>query len=132
MPGELARRLNNEISGYRSLVAKTARAMPLEGEAKPLLIALDAALGRTAVLAGHRQERQPHSPFFCWLRSTCSRTTSAASTRRRPINDLPRHLLPHALDRRAHHRHRAADRLSAGLLGVDPARAQANLVMIWC
>jgi putative spermidine/putrescine transport system permease protein len=31
--GALARRLNVEIAGFRSLVAKTARAMPLKGEA---------------------------------------------------------------------------------------------------
>jgi putative spermidine/putrescine transport system permease protein len=35
--GALARRLNTEIPGYRSLVAKTARAMPLTGDdGKPL------------------------------------------------------------------------------------------------
>ncbi|QGZ64514.1 ABC transporter permease [Paraburkholderia acidisoli] len=37
--GALARRLNVEIAGYRSLVAKTARAMPLAGDdGKPLTL----------------------------------------------------------------------------------------------
>ena len=33
--GAVARRLNLEISGYRSLVAKTARAMPLDERQRP-------------------------------------------------------------------------------------------------
>ena len=40
--GALARRLNTEIPGYRSLVAKTARAMPLKGDSDAALETLQA------------------------------------------------------------------------------------------
>jgi putative spermidine/putrescine transport system permease protein len=62
--GELGRRLNNEISGYRSLVAKTARAMPLEGEAKGALIALDARWGELPYWQAIAKNGSRSTPFF--------------------------------------------------------------------
>ncbi|MCL1961615.1 MAG: ABC transporter permease [Desulfovibrionaceae bacterium] len=43
--GDLARRLNNEISGFRSLIIKTARAMPVDGASRQALLAIDARWG---------------------------------------------------------------------------------------
>lgn len=71
--GALARRLNTEIPGYRSLVAKTARAMPLTGDANaPLapaqtrakLIELDERWGDTAYWQAIAKNGGRYSPFY--------------------------------------------------------------------
>ncbi|AIC90525.1 binding--dependent transport system inner membrane component family protein [Burkholderia thailandensis USAMRU Malaysia  len=71
--GALARRLNTEIPGYRSLVAKTARAMPLTGDANaPLapaqtrakLIELDERWGDTAYWQAIAKNGSRYSPFY--------------------------------------------------------------------
>lgn len=71
--GALARRLNTEIPGYRSLVAKTARAMPLTGDANaPLapaqtrakLIELDERWGDTAYWQAIAKNGNRYSPFY--------------------------------------------------------------------
>ncbi|APW40398.1 polyamine ABC transporter substrate-binding protein [Rhodoferax koreense] len=62
--GELARRLNNEISGYRSLVTKTARAMPVEGDAKAALVAIDARWGELPYWQAIAKNGSRTTPFF--------------------------------------------------------------------
>lgn len=71
--GALARRLNTEIPGYRSLVAKTARAMPLTGDANaPLapaqtrakLIELDERWGDAAYWQAIAKNGGRYSPFY--------------------------------------------------------------------
>lgn len=71
--GALARRLNTEIPGYRSLVAKTARAMPLTGDANaPLapaqtrakLLELDARWGDPAYWQAIAKNSGRYSPFY--------------------------------------------------------------------
>src|SRR5690606_116149 len=65
--GELARRLNYEISGYRSLIFKTLRRMPLEvagdADARAQLIKLDKRWADPAyweVIASNDRPRPPH------------------------------------------------------------------------
>jgi putative spermidine/putrescine transport system permease protein len=62
--GNLARRLNNEISGYRSLITKTARALPLEGPAQSALLALDERWGDVAYWRAIAKNGSPNTPFF--------------------------------------------------------------------
>lgn len=71
--GALARRLNTEIPGYRSLVAKTARVMPLTGDANaPLapaqtrakLIELDERWGDAAYWQAIAKNGGRYSPFY--------------------------------------------------------------------
>ncbi|MBO7795202.1 ABC transporter permease [Burkholderia pseudomallei] len=71
--GALARRLNTEIPGYRSLVAKTARAMPLTDDANaPLapaqtrakLIELDERWGDAAYWQAIAKNGGRYSPFY--------------------------------------------------------------------
>jgi putative spermidine/putrescine transport system permease protein len=71
--GALARRLNTEIPGYRSLVAKTARAMPLAAEgggplapaqARAKLIELDARWGDPAYWQAIAKNGGRYSPFY--------------------------------------------------------------------
>lgn len=65
--GELARRLNNEISGYRSLVTKTARAMPVDGDAahvKEALIAIDPRWGELPYWQAIAKNASRTTPFF--------------------------------------------------------------------
>lgn len=71
--GALARRLNTEIPGYRSLVAKTARAMPLTGDANALLapaqtraklIELDERWGDAAYWQAIAKNGGRYSPFY--------------------------------------------------------------------
>ena len=62
--GELARRLNNEISGYRSLVTKTARAMPLQGDARQALLAIDPRWGELPYWQAIAKNGSRTTPFF--------------------------------------------------------------------
>ncbi|AOJ05185.1 MULTISPECIES: ABC transporter permease [Burkholderia] len=71
--GALARRLNTEIPGYRSLVAKTARAMPLTGDAnatltpaqtRAKLIELDERWGDSAYWQAIAKNGGRYSPFY--------------------------------------------------------------------
>jgi putative spermidine/putrescine transport system permease protein len=71
--GALARRLNTEIPGYRSLVAKTARAMPLTGDdGKPLaapqirakIVELDERWGDVAYWQAIAKNAGRYSPFY--------------------------------------------------------------------
>ncbi len=65
--GELARRLNNEISGYRSLITKTARALPLEGDAaqaRQALIAIDPRWGELPYWQAIAKNGSRTTPFF--------------------------------------------------------------------
>ncbi|MDR3004164.1 MAG: ABC transporter permease [Acidovorax sp.] len=43
--GNLARRLNSERSGFRSLITKSAKALPFQGEARQALLAVDPRWG---------------------------------------------------------------------------------------
>ncbi|MBM2777282.1 ABC transporter permease [Burkholderia territorii] len=71
--GALARRLNTEIPGYRSLVAKTARAMPLKGDnhaaltpaqTRTKLIDLDSRWGDVAYWQSIAKNGSQVSPFY--------------------------------------------------------------------
>ncbi|WP_323119825.1 ABC transporter permease [Burkholderia alba] len=71
--GALARRLNTEIPGYRSLVAKTARAMPLAGDAhvaltpaqtRAKLLDLDGRWGDPAYWQAIAKNSGRYSPFY--------------------------------------------------------------------
>lgn len=71
--GALARRLNTEIPGYRSLVAKTARAMPLTGDNGQALtpaqvhakfIELDDRWGDVAYWQAIAKNGSRYSPFY--------------------------------------------------------------------
>ncbi|MDB5851324.1 MAG: binding-protein-dependent transport system inner rane protein [Rhodoferax sp.] len=65
--GELGRRLNNEISGFRSLVSKTTRALPAEGDAaqtKSALLALDARWGELPYWQAIAKNGSRTTPFF--------------------------------------------------------------------
>jgi putative spermidine/putrescine transport system permease protein len=71
--GALARRLNTEIPGYRSLVAKTARAMPLNGDdGKPLaapqirakIVELDERWGDVNYWQAIAKNAGRYSPFY--------------------------------------------------------------------
>ena len=131
--GALARRLNTEIPGYRSLVAKTARAMPLTGDdGKPLPAAqikrenhrTRRTLERSRLLAGDREER---GPLFAVLFARVARSQAGRLRQHRPCGprsvDLSQRLRPHVRDRRRRDAVRAAARLSARLLDLDAARA---------
>ncbi|AOK55825.1 ABC transporter permease [Burkholderia stagnalis] len=71
--GALARRLNTEIPGYRSLVAKTARAMPLKGDdgqalspaqQRAKLVELDARWGDATYWQAIAKNGSAYSPFY--------------------------------------------------------------------
>ncbi|KVM89938.1 ABC transporter permease [Burkholderia stagnalis] len=71
--GALSRRLNTEIPGYRSLVAKTARAMPLKGDdgqalspaqQRAKLVELDARWGDAAYWQAIAKNGSAYSPFY--------------------------------------------------------------------
>jgi putative spermidine/putrescine transport system permease protein len=71
--GALARRLNLEISGYRSLVAKTARAMPLENtkgqtltpaQIRDKLVELDSRWGNVEYWQAIAKNGSTVSPFY--------------------------------------------------------------------
>ncbi len=62
--GELARRLNNEISGYRSLITKTARALPAEGDARAALIGIDPRWGELPYWQAIAKNGSRTTPFF--------------------------------------------------------------------
>jgi ABC-type sugar transport system permease subunit len=71
--GALARRLNTEIPGYRSLVAKTARAMPLTGDdGKPLaapqirakILEIDERWGDVNYWQAIAKNASRYSPFY--------------------------------------------------------------------
>ncbi|QCP50736.1 ABC transporter permease [Trinickia violacea] len=71
--GALARRLNTEIPGYRSLAAKTARAMPLNDDAghalppaqiKAKLLELDSRWGDVAYWQAIAKNGSAYSPFY--------------------------------------------------------------------
>ena len=71
--GGLARRLNVEIAGFRSLVAKTARAMPLTDDAghalppdavRAKLIALDSRWAEPAYWQAIAKNGSRYSPFY--------------------------------------------------------------------
>lgn len=71
--GALARRLNTEIPGYRSLVAKTARAMPLKGDdgqalspaqQRAKLVELDARWGDATYRQAIAKNSGTYSPFY--------------------------------------------------------------------
>ena len=62
--GELARRLNNEISGYRSLITKTTRALPAEGDARAALIAIDPRWGELPYWQAIAKNGSRTTPFF--------------------------------------------------------------------
>ncbi|WP_164721292.1 ABC transporter permease [Burkholderia stagnalis] len=71
--GALARRLNTEIPGYRSLVAKTARAMPLKGDdgqqlspaqQRAKLVELDARWGDATYWQAIAKNGGTYSPFY--------------------------------------------------------------------
>ncbi|WP_059826517.1 ABC transporter permease [Burkholderia ubonensis] len=71
--GALARRLNTEIPGYRSLVAKTARAMPLKGDngealtpaqQRGKLVELDARWSDPVYWQAIAKNGSAYSPFY--------------------------------------------------------------------
>jgi putative spermidine/putrescine transport system permease protein len=71
--GVVARRLNLEISGYRSLIAKTARAMPLDNNKEPALtpaqtrdklVELDARWGELEYWQAIAKNGSMISPFY--------------------------------------------------------------------
>jgi putative spermidine/putrescine transport system permease protein len=71
--GALSRRLNLEIPGYRSMVAKTARAMPLRGKAdqtlspiqtRERLVELDSRWGDVAYWQAIAKNGRQTSPFY--------------------------------------------------------------------
>jgi putative spermidine/putrescine transport system permease protein len=71
--GTLASRLNHEIPGFRSLVAKTARAMPLKGgndqaltpaQTREKVVELDARWGDTAYWQAIAKNGNQISPFY--------------------------------------------------------------------
>ncbi|KAF1023501.1 MAG: Putrescine transport system permease protein PotH [Paracidovorax wautersii] len=62
--GNLARRLNNEISGYRSLITKTARALPLDGPPRQALIAVDERWGQLDYWQAIAKNGSAYTPFF--------------------------------------------------------------------
>ncbi len=62
--GELGRRLNTEISGYRSLITKTGRAMPLEGDARQALLTIDARWGELPYWQAIAKNSGTITPFY--------------------------------------------------------------------
>lgn len=66
--GELARRLNYEIAGYRSLIFKTLRRMPLEAsddaDARAQLIALDKRWAQPAYWSVIASNNKPWTPYY--------------------------------------------------------------------
>ncbi len=71
--GALARRLNTEIPGSRSIVMKTARAMPLqsvdgkrptEAEARQALLDIDAHWGQLPFWQAIAKNGSPYSPYY--------------------------------------------------------------------
>lgn len=71
--GGLARRLNSEISGARSIIMKTARALPLQDangqpvpatQIKPALIALDPQWGELDYWQAIAKNGAPYSPYY--------------------------------------------------------------------
>ncbi|SDW43755.1 putative spermidine/putrescine transport system permease protein [Pseudomonas kuykendallii] len=65
--GDLSKRLNMELAGYRSLMAKTARALPLKNEPasyKDALEALDERWGDPAYWQAIRRNASSLTPFY--------------------------------------------------------------------
>ncbi|MFT4192243.1 MAG: ABC transporter permease [Comamonas sp.] len=62
--GNLARRLNNEISGFRSLVTKTTRALPLDGAPREALVALDERWGQLDYWQAIAKNGSAYTPFY--------------------------------------------------------------------
>ena len=71
--GSLARRLNSEISGARSIIMKTARALPLvdangqplpAAQIKPALIDLDPQWGELDYWQAIAKNGKPYSPYY--------------------------------------------------------------------
>ncbi|WP_286784586.1 MULTISPECIES: ABC transporter permease [Pseudomonas] len=65
--GDLSKRLNMELAGYRSLMAKTARALPLKSEPasyKDALEALDERWGDPAYWQAIRRNASSLTPFY--------------------------------------------------------------------
>jgi putative spermidine/putrescine transport system permease protein len=62
----VARRLNREQAGYRSLVMKTARALPLEAGVAPrdALIGVDERWGQTEIWQALQRAGDPVTPFY--------------------------------------------------------------------
>ncbi|HJV27252.1 MAG TPA: ABC transporter permease [Aromatoleum sp.] len=62
----VARRLNREQAGYRSLIMKTARAVPLEAgvSTRNTLIGVDERWGQTEVWQALRRAGEPITPFY--------------------------------------------------------------------
>ena len=108
--GALARRLNMEIPGYRSLVAKTARAMPFTGRRRQAarLAAQIRRRSSNSTNAGAtsptgRRSRRTRSAIrrsICWRRSITAGRLRPHRPGRSGSVDLPQHLRPHLRDRR--------------------------------
>ena len=62
--GTLARRLNSEISGFRTLITKTARALPLDGPPREALLAIDERWGQLEYWQAIARNGSPYTPFF--------------------------------------------------------------------
>ena len=133
--GALARRLNVEIPGYRSLVAKSARAMPfVDDNSKPLqltpaqvrakFVELDERWNDIVYWQAIAKNAGTVSPFYL-LASLDHRQDGVRphhSDRSRSA-DLSQGVQPHVRDRRGRDLVRAAARLSARVLDFDAVRA---------
>lgn len=82
--GDLSKRLNMELAGYRSLLTKTARALPFASEPasyKEALEALDERWGDPAYWQAVKRNTSSITRTTCWRPSITASTTSAKSPR---------------------------------------------------
>lgn len=79
--GDLSKRLNMELAGYRSLMAKTARALPFKEQPasyKDAMETIDERWGDPAYWQVIRRNASSITPITCSRPSTTASTTSAS------------------------------------------------------
>ena len=126
--GDLSKRLNMELAGYRSLMAKTARKLPFKEEPasyKDAMEQLDERWGDPAYWQVIRRNASSYTPYYL-LAALDHRIDDLGEVARATPGPghLPGHLRPHLLDGRGDHRHLPAAGLPAGLPAGQPADAQ--------
>jgi putative spermidine/putrescine transport system permease protein len=132
--GDLSKRLNMELAGYRSLLTKTAgrcRSSEVPASYKEALENLDERWGDPAYWQAIRRNTSSVTPL---LPAGGGRSPDRRPRRSRPGHagpgDLPGYLRPHLLDGPGDYLHLPAAGVSAGVPAGQPAGAQSNLLMI--
>jgi putative spermidine/putrescine transport system permease protein len=128
--GDLSKRLNMELAGYRSLLTKTARALPLSRPLTKKRCTVWTSAGVTRP-TGRPSAATPAATPFYLLAAIDHRVDDLGELAGHAgPGHLPGHLRPHPLDGPGDHRHLPGAGLPAGLPAGQPAHPQSNLLMI--